>query len=179
MFARKFNKDGWYNIDRQGVPIFEDMNTNNRTFKLHSAFGIAKSKIVFSEVRQNVISGMKLRYNENLLLRKGGKVTLKNQRSAELFGVTEKDEDDDDGNYEELDKQMLEEIRRSRTNSDLNEYQVLFNRRWPILKKHLFNIADDPEERNDLQEELPDVLEEMRLKALERYGSFVERDYPA
>merc|ERR1711902_187937 len=106
------------NIDRQGVPIFEDLHTN-RTFKLHSAFGIAKSKIVFSEVRRNVISGMKLRFNENLLLRKGGMITLKNQRSAELFGVTEKDEDDDEDqkNYEELDKQMLEEIRRSRTNS--------------------------------------------------------------
>ena len=54
----------------------------------------------------------------------------------------------------------------------------MFIRRWPDLKKHLFKITEDPEERNDLQEELPDVMEEMKLKVLELYGSFVERDYP-
>ena len=177
MFARKFNKDGWYNIDKQGVPIFE--NLNNRTVKLHSAFGIAKSKIIFSDIRRNVISGMKLRYNENLLLRSGGVITLKNQESAELFGITDKDENDEEPYDEELDRKMLEEIRRNRKkSSDLNEYQIMFKKRWPNLKKHLFNISEDPEERNDLQEELPDVMEKMRLKALELYGSFVERDYP-
>ena len=176
MFARKFNKDGWYNIDKQGVPVFQH---NNRTVKMHRAFGVAKSKIISSEVRQNVIRGMKLSYNKGLLLRSGGMVTLKNQKSAELFGITSKDEDDDEGNEEELDRKMLVNIRREqKESSDLNEYQLMFIRRWPNLKKHLFKITDDPEERNDLQEELPDVMEEMRLKVLELYGSFVERDYP-
>ena len=177
MFARKFNKDGWYNIDKQGVPVFEHLN--NRTIKLHSAFGIAKSKIIFSDVRRNVIREMKSRSKENLLLRSGGVITLQDQKSAELFGITDKDEDDDELYDEEPDRKLLEEIRRNRNkSSDLNEYQIMFNRRWPNLKKHLFNIVEDPEERNDLQEALPDVMEKMRLKALELYGSFVERDYP-
>ena len=68
--------------------------------------------------------------------------------------------------------------KKSLTINCLNEYQILFNSRWPKLKKHLFNIADDPEERTDLQEELPEVLEKMRLKVLDMYGTFVKRDYP-
>ena len=62
----------------------------------------------------------------------------------------------------------------------MNEYQILFNSRWrwPKLKKHLFNIADDPEERTDIQEELPEMLEKMRLKVPYMYGTFVKRDYP-
>ena len=180
MFARKFNKDGWYNIDDHGPPVFEP---HNKTVRIRYAFGLGKSHIVFSDditIRNSVMRNKKSRYDENLILKSGGMIALKNQRSAEIFGITEEDEqDDEDGDEEKLDNKLLNEIRRNLDkNSSMNEYQILFNSRWPKLKKHLFNIADDPEERTDLQEELPEVLEKMRLKVLDMYGTFVKRDYP-
>ena len=59
-----------------------------------------------------------------------------------------------------------------------NMYQHVFDERWPKLKKHLFNIVEDPEEKIDLKEELPEILEKLRVKAREFYGSFIPRDYP-
>ena len=68
----------------------------------------------------------KSRYNENRKI-----IALKNQRRAEIFGITEEDEqDDEDGDEEELDNKLLKEIRRNLDkNSSMNEYQILFNRR--------------------------------------------------
>ena len=43
----------------------------------------------------------------------------------------------------------------------------MFNKQWPKLKKHLFNIRLDPEERNDLTLARPDVVEQLREKVVE------------
>ena len=55
----------------------------------------------------------------------------------------------------------------------------VFNSAWPKLKKHLFNVRLDPEERNDLAASRPDVLEQLREKVVELLKTFVARDYPA
>merc|ERR1712032_112261 len=55
----------------------------------------------------------------------------------------------------------------------------VFNSAWPKLKKHLFNVRLDPEERNDLAVSRPDVLEQLREKVVELLRTFVARDYPA
>ena len=55
----------------------------------------------------------------------------------------------------------------------------VFNSAWPKLKKHLFNVRLDPEERNDLVLSRPDVLEQLREKVVELLKTFVARDYPA
>ena len=73
----------------------------------------------------------KSRYDENLILKSGGMIALKNQRSAEIFGITEEDEQDDEhGDEEELVNKLLKEFRRNLDkNSSMNEYQILFNSR--------------------------------------------------
>ena len=121
----------WYNIDDHGPPVFEP---HNKTVRISDAFGLGKSHIVFSDditIRNSVMRNKKSRYDENLILKSGGMIALKNQRSAEIFGITEEDEqDDEDGDEEELDNKLLKEIRRNLDkNSSMNEYQILFNRR--------------------------------------------------
>ena len=59
-----------------------------------------------------------------------------------------------------------------------NMYQYIFDKRWPKLKKHLFNVVEDPEERKDLEEVFPEIFEKLRAKARDFYGSFIPRDYP-
>ena len=54
-----------------------------------------------------------------------------------------------------------------------------FNSAWPKLKKHLFNVRLDPEERNDLVLSRPDIMEQLREKVVELLKTFVSRDYPA
>merc|ERR1719264_1306170 len=54
-----------------------------------------------------------------------------------------------------------------------------FNSAWPKLKKHLFNVRLDPEERNDLALSRPDIMEQLREKVVELLKTFVSRDYPA
>ena len=57
-------------------------------------------------------------------------------------------------------------------------FKEIFEKQWPEMRKLLFNVIDDPEERNDLQELEPEVMEEMGKVVSELYESFVERDYP-
>ena len=55
----------------------------------------------------------------------------------------------------------------------------LFNKAWPRLKKHLFNVRTDPEEKFDLVLSQPAVVEELRARVEELMVGLVERDYPA
>ena len=138
MFANKFHKDGWYDIDRVKV----DAVTN-------------KIKI---------------------LKKMHKKVSLKHPKYAEeIFDIRSEDEDNEfDDEYED----MLEDIVNEDNDANGTPIQRLFDRRWPKLKKHLFNVVEDPEERTDLQESRPDLMEELRLRVREYLGSFVARDYP-
>ena len=116
----------WYNIDDHGPPVFEPYN---KTVIISDTFGLGKSSIIFSDditIRNSAMRNKKSRYNENRKI-----IALKNQRRAEIFGITEEDEqDDEDGDEEELDNKLLKEIRRNLDkNSSMNEYQILFNRR--------------------------------------------------
>ena len=55
----------------------------------------------------------------------------------------------------------------------------VFTAQWPKLKKHLFNVRLDPEERNDLVLSRPDLVEQLRDEVVKLLRTFVERDYPA
>ena len=57
------------------------------------------------------------------------------------------------------------------------KHQVLFDKQWPHLTKYLFNIDEDPEEKENLAQKMPGVLEKLRLKARKLYSSFVPRDF--
>ena len=97
------------------------------------------------------------------------RVLLKDPSYAEnIFGITMEDEELEDEFDEEVDGLMEGE----------NDYQKIFDQKWARLQKHLFNIDDDPEERVDLQESHPEILEELRIKVRELYGSFVRADFP-
>ena len=84
-------------------------------------------------------------------------------------------EDDIKENYWKL----LEKIRQNKNISNTNEYQYIFDKQWQNLQKNLFNVEEDPEEKKDLTKKLPKVLEELRQKTREFYGSFIPRDYPS
>jgi len=144
MFAPKFNKDGWYNIDIKGSVNF------------------GKSNVHYSNLNKSL-------GDQSLAI--DGFVTLKNPKISEMiFNITAEEEQDNDDD----DDDALQEYLYVKD----NDYQSIFDRKWPSLKKHLFNVVHDPEERNDLQTSHPDILEEMRQKAKEFYASFVQRDYP-
>jgi len=138
MFARKFNKDGWYDIDR---------------VKLDA-----------------------VHHKKKMIKKTDNKVSLKHPKYPEkIFGIRSEDEDNEfDDEYEDIEEDVTNEV------SDENgtPIQRLFDRKWPKLKKHLFNVVDDPEERTDLQDSRPDLVDQMRLKVREYLGSFVARDYP-
>ena len=53
-----------------------------------------------------------------------------------------------------------------------------FNREWPTLKKHLFNVRTDPDEKFDLMVTKPEVVEQLRKRLLQLLETFVPRDYP-
>ena len=143
MFAPKFNKDGWYDIDSHGPEHFHAVDSK-----------------------------------KYILIRQNNKIVLNNTNKIQgLFGVTPSDENDDDDDAD-IERSMLHNMRTQQHLNQSEAFQRIFDRRWPHLKKHLFNIVDDPEERNDLKDEQPELLERMRLKAREFYGSMVERDYP-
>ena len=54
----------------------------------------------------------------------------------------------------------------------------MFDQKWPKLKKLLFNVVEDPEERTDLFKSNPEIVEKLRLRVRELLGCFVKRDYP-
>ena len=67
---------------------------------------------------------------------------------------------------------------RPRQNVTQSPVEV-FTAQWPKLKKHLFNVRLDPEERNDLVLSRPDLVEQLREEVVKLLRTFVERDYPA
>ena len=68
---------GWYNIDDHGPPVFEPYN---KTVRISDAFGLGKRSIIFSDditiIRNSVMRNKNSRYNENLILKSGGKIAL-------------------------------------------------------------------------------------------------------
>ena len=84
-------------------------------------------------------------------------------------------EDDIEENYLKL----LQKIRQNNNITNANEYQYIFDKQWQNLQKYLFNVEEDPEEKKDLTKKLPKILEELRQKTKEFYGSFTPRDYPS
>ena len=144
MFAPKFNKDGWYDIDSRGPENIDAVDNN-----------------------------------KYILIRQNDKIALNYTNMTQgIFGVTPDDENDDDDDGADIERSMLHDMKLQQHFNQSEAFQRIFDRRWPHLKKHLFNIVDDPEERTDLQEEQPELMETMRLRARELYGSMVERDYP-
>ena len=45
------------------------------------------------------------------------------------------------------------------------------------VKKHLFNVAVDPEERIDLKKVKPEILEHLRQKTHELFSTIVNEDF--
>ena len=93
-----------------------------------------------------------------------------------IFNITQEEEDnefDDKEIFGEEENEITDDHSLPGTRE-----QRIFDRKWGMLKKHLFNVEEDPEERKDLVESHPEVLEKLRRRAREYLGSFVKRDYP-
>jgi len=60
--------------------------------------------------------------------------------------------------------------------SETNKKQNFFDKQWPNLNKYLFNIDEDPEEKENLAPKMTHVLEKLRIKARNLYSSFVPRN---
>ena len=106
------------------------------------------------------------------------KVSLIHPKYAEeIFNIKSEDEDNefDDDDEDTRDENDAGEYDQ---NSNDNPRQRMFDQKWPKLKKLLFNVVEDPEERTDLFESNPEIVEKLRLRVRELLGSFVERDYP-
>ena len=99
----------------------------------------------------------------------------KDQRQRKFFFENDIYEDDIEENYWKL----LEKIRQNNNITNTNEPQYIFDKQWQNLQKYLFNVEEDPEEKKDLTKKLPKILEELRQKTREFYGSFTPRDYPS
>ena len=78
-------------------------------------------------------------------------------------------------NFYGRDRDWSDRPRQNVTQSPLD----VFTAQWPKLKKHLFNVRLDPEERNDLVLSRPDLVEQLRDEVVKLLRTFVERDYPA
>ena len=103
----------------------------------------------------------------------------KDKFMIKIHNLNETDIDGDDVNEGSgNEERRLMKYFTNKTAVNRNMYQYVFDKRWPKLKKHVFNIIEDPEERRDLKEEHPEILEKLRTKAREFYGSFIPRDYP-
>ena len=63
-------------------------------------------------------------------------------------------------------------------NIGLTADQKIFDKSWNGLNKYLFNVEEDPEERNDLFHSEPEIVEQFRRRVREHLGSFTERDSP-
>ena len=83
------------------------------------------------------------------------------------------------GDMEENYLKLLSNISESNKHlaTTTKKHQVLFDKQWPHLTKYLFNIDEDPEEKENLAQKMPGVLEKLRLKARKLYSSFVPRDF--
>jgi len=178
MYANKFNKDGWYNIDATKGDYRKGKYMKNKKSKLVNKKGnMRRSRNFKNRKYQHYIQE---HFKHTIVKTTKKKVFLKDPKHTErIFNITSKDENNEfddetiadwiaDDNYDE------------ESNVDLNDTptQRLFERRWPKLKKHLFNVVEDPEERNDLFDSHPEVVEKLRLRVRELLASFVERDYP-
>ena len=158
MFAPQFNKDGWYDPDSAGVPTFPPKRKGgDYSATDHSALHKPFYPMFISKER----------------------VALKNKEIAEnIFNITVEEEQDDEVEDISAELKLLQKLTRNRGDDGEVDYQQIFDQRWPDLKKHLFNVVLDPEEKNDLKNSEQGILEDMRKVARHFYGSFVERDYP-
>lgn len=166
MFARNFTKDNWYDIDSVSLPISRSPKAAGKLNKQKSQ-GTAE---VRGSRRNRKMKRKGNKGRERMLRFTKNTVQLWDHSEAEkIFGFSAKnkkeEEEEEDGHF----KKLLSE----------NRFQEIFDKKWPSFKKHLFNIDDDPEERNDLQEKHPEILEKLRKRARELYRSFVPSDFPA
>ena len=112
---------------------------------------------------------------DDLFKFKGKMVSLRDPSySDRIFNISSHDAAaHDDGDEEDEDHHSIP-IKKLKGLS----FREIFEKQWPGMRKLLFNVVDDPEERIDLQELELEVMEEMRKVVSELYDSFVKRDYP-
>ena len=174
MFARNFTKDNWYDIDSVSLPRSrsprEARKLNKKKSQGTAGRGSRRNKKTISSTpgKRKTRKGKK---GGTLLFTKNT-VQLRDPNDAEkIFGFSTKNRRKEDEEEEEdvYIKKLLSK----------NKYQEIFDKKWPSFQKHLFNIDLDPEERNDLQEKHPEILEKLRKRARELYSSFVPSDFPA
>merc|ERR1712018_269293 len=77
------------------------------------------------------------------------------------FNITSEDEDNE-FDYEPL----------ARSDEEMKQ-EKMFNK----LDFAMYNIIDDPEERNDLKHQFPDIYQQLRKRTLEHLGNIVPEDF--
>ena len=161
MFARNFTKDNWYDIDSVSLPISRSPRAVGKLNKQKKREARARGNRRNRKIKKGNKDGL-LRYTKHIVQLEGD--------AAEILGfknkTNKKKEKEKEDKY--IEKLMSE-----------NRYQEIFDKKWPTFKKHLFNIDDDPEERNDLLKTHPKILEKLRKRVRELYSSFVPSDFPA
>ena len=182
MFAKNFTKDNWYDIDSVSLPESRSPRTGRKVSGERGERGRRrKFNDLFKEkTSPNTRRHRQRRMNQQFLKRTAerpvvgfsqDRVWLRDPAYAEnIFGITAKEEEEED--EEEYSEE--EEVFEFQKN-----YQKMFDKKWPELQKHLFNVVEDPEERVDLQESHPEILERLRSRVRELYGSFIASDFPA
>lgn len=172
MYANKFNKDGWYNIDTKKKILEKKQYLKYKILQkgVHRRSRFLKHK--------KLHSFKKKAHDKKIIKKTNKKVSLIHPKYAEeIFNIKSEDEDNE---FDDDNEDMGEENDAGEYDQNLNDNprQRMFDRRWPKLKKHLFNVVEDPEERTDLFDSNPEIVEKLRLRVRELLGSFVERDYP-
>jgi len=175
MFANKFNKDGWYNIDatksihHHQCQKLQLGRKHKKEQKRREKKNMKYKKLQYMNRKKDSLDVLKCT-EKSVLLRDGG-------YAERLFNIKSEDENDEFDEFleKEIEEYENEEYNKNSTDSHI---QRMFDRKWPKLKKHLFNILEDPEERNDLKDSQPEIVEMLRIRVRELLGTFVDRDYP-
>ena len=73
--------------------------------------------------------------------------------------------DDEENEFDDLDRSL----------SSDDKLEKMFNK----VDFAMYNVIEDPEERNDLKQELPEIFQELKRKTLEHLKNIVPEDFPA
>ena len=179
LLFRKFNHGGWYDIDNVQIQFSNSSySIENSVIRLTNSSYSEQIYGISARDEDDEINGDTIETELLNNIRKKKKNRRRNRKNKKNNNSNRNKRDTEDGDPMENDELIIDEDDLF-DGDDSNEYQKVFDVRWPDLKKHLYNVVEDPEEKNDLKRTHRDIMEQLRQRVREYYGSFVERDYPA
>ena len=161
----------WGVIDRGEEGTRKEMVYNLKIKPLQGAIRMGKYKLMFSQ-----------KFHKDKWFNIDNKVNNKSSHSPHLTfprTIFENTFDNEDFDLEKKTK-TFKPYQKKNANKNVKKIdaQILFDKRWSMLKKYLFNLDIDPEERYDLKKNKRNVVEMLRKKARDLFATIVPADFP-